>query len=91
MEKGKKEKTILNFNNVESYFFSGILNTLLTAQTLPIWFHQGVLMAHFAILMPSFYNINVFLERHVEVPLLVQKWGLIIATIGKFSLLKINS
>jgi hypothetical protein len=86
MEGGKKEKTILNFNNVESYFFSGILNTLLTAQTLPIWFHQGVLMAHFAILMPSFYNINVFLERHVEVPLLIQKWGLIIATMGNFPL-----
>lgn len=76
---------VLKFHALEKAFFSAILNTLIVAQTIPLKFHQFILTTHFVILIPSYYNINIFLERYVQIPLLCLKSLIILCCLIELS------
>jgi hypothetical protein len=90
MEETKSEKVKIKFNRLETHWFSGMLNTLIAAQTIPLWLNMGVMLFHFAILIPAFYDMTLFLERKPQIPILIKQWGLLVTTLLEFSFFAIS-
>lgn len=90
MKEINSKKRSISFNSFEKSLFSGILNTLVTAQKVPVWLFYLVIFAHFLILIPSFYSLSLLSNKDINIPVIIKKFIIISTTIIDASFLLIS-